>query len=761
MTSRLTTRCISAAGACVTALVAGSPALSQTTTAQNEVGSAVAPLIVTARKRPEAVLETPQSISVFGGEALDAWNMTSVVDLATKVPNLSFAYGNGATAIGDARTIAIRGVSGPNTTAIYIDQTPVPGSIDPRLVDLERVEVLRGPQGTLYGESSLGGNVRFISRSPSFDRSELSLGGEAGVTRDGGRPDLGFQVTGNSPFGDGRFAVRGIGFYDQTAGYLSRSFPDPAAAGRQKVVDDQGAQRSYGVSLSAKGRLTPQLDVMVRLIAQQQDDHGFPATFAPLPGFRPQPNLQRAFDIQPRVSDGWALPSMEVTYRGEGWRLESSTSYFERRIREREDSTVGTAQFLALIGAPLLDQPYVWNGVRKRRQWSHESRVAFGEGRDFSGVVGLFHAEGHDTFLIPPIFGRGLQASGAWPYDLLWTSDIRLSQTDTALFGELYYSPQPRLHLTLGLRQYWLAQSYHLRADGFLDGGLTDDLPGKNREKGLSPKIAVAYDLTAKSQVYASASKGFRAGGSGQAVIPQCEPSLTAIGLTSEAARRYGSDTVWSYEIGAKAQLRDAGVQVTAAAFHLDWRNIQQSVFLPSCAFIITANAGAAVTDGGELELSGQLSPHLGFRAGVGYQDAHITQPGASGQAAGARVYQTARWTWSAAGLYRRPITGSLDGLASLDISYVGDSVSNNSGGGLTLVRRPYALINARVGVSWGRSELTLNVRNLTNERPNLGDIGYLGYAQRDSLSPDLPNPQVVTIPPTTASIQYRVRLGR
>ena len=603
--------------------------------------------------------------------------------------------------------------------------------------------------------------MRFISRPPSFSGAGLDLRGEAGAAQNGGRPDLGFQVIGNTPVGDSRYAVRAVAFYDQAAGYLSRSFPDPTSVGRQKVVDDQGAQRNYGVSLSAIGRLTPQLDVLVRLIAQQQEDHGFPATFAPLPAFRPQPVLQRNFDIQPSMSDGWVLPSVEVTYRGEGWRLESSTSYFERRIREREDSTTGTAQFLALIETPLPDQPYVWTGVRKRQQWSHESRIAFGEGGKLSGIVGLFHAEGHDTFVIPPISGRGLQATGAWPDDLLWTSDIRSSQTDTALFGELYYSLKPRLHLTLGLRQYWLAQTYHLRADGFLDGGLTDDPPGKNREKGVSPKIAVAYDLTADSRVYASASKGFRAGGSGQAVIPQCESSLAEIGLTSEAARRYGSDTVWSYEVGAKTQLQNPGIQVTASAFHLDWQNIQQSVFLPSCAFIITANAGAAATDGAELEVSGQVSPHLGVRAGFGYQDARITKPGNSGQVAGARVYQTPRWTWSAAGLYRRAITGNVDGLAALDISYVGDSVSNNSGGGLALVRRPYALVNARVGVSWGRSELTLNIRNLTNERPNLGDIGYLGYAQRDAGSPELPNPQVVTIPPLSATIQYRVKLGQ
>jgi iron complex outermembrane receptor protein len=132
-------------------------------------------IVVTARKRDESLAEVPASITAFTSESLAAFNIQSFPDYATKTPNLSFAYGSGPTGISAARTVAIRGVAGQNlfgtagATGFYIDDTPVPGSVDPRVVDLDDIEVLKGPQGTLFGESSLGGNVRLITKRAEPD----------------------------------------------------------------------------------------------------------------------------------------------------------------------------------------------------------------------------------------------------------------------------------------------------------------------------------------------------------------------------------------------------------------------------------------------------------------------------------------------------------------------------------------------------------------------------------------------------------------
>ncbi|WP_443750420.1 TonB-dependent receptor [Asticcacaulis solisilvae] len=705
-------------------------------------------VVVTTRKHPESLLAVPQSVTVFSHRTIDDLGIRAFSDFATQTPNLSFAYGNGATAVGDARTLAIRGVSGAGTTAVYIDQTPVPGSIDPRLLDIDHIEVLKGPQGTLYGEGSLGGSVKVISTAPFLMRPSLDLAAEAGATSGGGSPDAGLSFTDNLVWVPGTLATRLVVFGAHDAGFLKRTVDGHR-------IGDQGAQSAFGLSATTLYHANDRLDLTFRVMAQRQDDYGFPAAFAPLPAFRPLAQLPRAFDIQPKASDRWFMPSFDLAYRGDGWALSSSTSYFERTIHEVEDSSTGTAQFLAAIGTPLNDQPYVWTSRRTRSQISHETRLTFGAAAGLNGIAGVFYSRGHDDFVIPPVSATGLAGADYWPDDLIWLSDIRDTQSNAALFGELYY-PVGRFTVTLGARQYWLTQTYHLLADGYLDGGLSDGVPGRNTERGVSPKAALSYQPSDATQIYVSAAKGFRAGGSGQAVIPQCDASLSQLGLSADQAERYGADTVWSYEAGAKHQLSDPNLLVTGAIYHLDWRDIQQSVFLPSCAFIITANAGAAAANGAEFELAGRLGDRLNVRLGMGYEDARITRAGVSGQAAGARVYQIPRWTATASGTYRWPVGGGAAAFVTGDLAYTGDSVSGNGGGSSDLVRPAYAIVNARFGVRWRVSELSLDIRNLTDARVNLGDIGYLGYAQYEAADPAVRRPQVVTLPPLSAVLRFR-----
>jgi len=742
-------------------------------------------LVVTARKRNETVATVPISITAFSEKALEAKNIQTFDDYATKVPNLSFSYGGGPTGISSARTIAIRGITGQNlagtagATGFYIDDTPVPGSLDPRVLDIADIEVLKGPQGTLFGESSLGGNVRLITKKPNLNTDSATLTADIGATAHGGSPDGGVSGVGNLVLVPDRLAVRIVGFYDHEAGYLKRTFvTDPTSEATydptnttapRTTVGNQGAVTSYGGSVTALFRATDRLDITARVMAQSQSDHGFPAAFAPLPNFTPDYTIDRAFDVQPTASDKWITSSLDFKYKGDGWQLVSSNSYFYRKTEDYEDSTYGTQQALgAYYGVNtgtaegnLQTQPYIWNGVHTQKQFVTENRLSFEPIHGLSGTLGVYYSHVSFDFSIPNTFANGLSTLTGWtegnpaqPSNLIWTQNGPGSQDDFSVFGELYYKFFDQFTLTLGGRAYWLKQHSDYTADGFMNGGPTPSNPLANSQSGFNPKIELAWQATRELMLYGSASKGFRAGGA------QPLPSFCALpaGVPDSVITNLKSDTLWSYEGGAKLQLRDPGILITAGGFHIDWSNIQQQIAL-GCGAYFDVNGNKATINGGELEVSGKLTEHWSFNLGFGYEHTDLTDPGnlatlGLGIAPGQRIAGTPDVTVTVGSDYRAPIGHGIEGFVGADYSYTGNETRIlNSGGGSLATSPGYALVNARVGIAWARSELSLNANNLTGARPNLGDIGYVGYAQFNGSTVI---PQVATMPPLTVTIKFK-----
>ena len=760
---------------CGSAMDPGAACAQGTVAPAAEQGSSLQEIIVTARKRDESLAEVPESISVFTSATLEDYNIQTFNDYATKVPNISFTYGSGPEGISEARTVAIRGITGQNfigtsgATGFYIDDTPVPSSLDPRVLDIADIEVLKGPQGTLFGESSLGGNVRLITKKPNLTDDTIGYMAQAGLTSGGGSADGGGSVVGNVVLSPDKLALRVVLFANHDAGYLTRTFPDPTSPAvtdpflsvPRTSVGNQGAVVSYGGSLAALLKVSDPFEARFRIMFQNTEDHGFPATFAPLPSFTPDYTLNRAFDVQPRATDVWALPSLDLKYTGQGWALVSSSSFFYRHTRDIEDSTYGTQQILTgyygVSGLPA--QPFMWDGERFHDQLTEELRFSFDPVHDLSGTAGLFYARTHSKQYIPPTYAEGLVAAtanntvvGPWPNDLLWTDSLPILQQDYSLFGELYYKLSERFNLTVGARQYWLKQEANYTADGFQNFGLTPDVPITNHQKGVSPKAALSYQATSDAMVYASASKGFRAGGA-QTFAPFC----AAANLPINDLTQLKSDTLWSYEVGTKIQVPNPGLLVTAAAFRINWKDLQQQVALP-CGAYYTINGDAATINGGEIEVAGHISRSLQIRLGAGYEKTDITDPGALGIVgitAGSRILGVPAWTASLGGVYTRPIGSALDGVISADYSYTGDSVSLlNSGGGAYATRPSYSLVNLKFALEHADTQVSLNVRNVTNAKPNLGDIGYNGYAQYNSQGVVMP--MVATLPPLTVILQYQ-----
>jgi iron complex outermembrane recepter protein len=751
----------------VTDLSGSPPALAQEQATATEAGSEMETVIVSARKRQESLAEVPTSITAFTAESLKDYNVQSFTDYATKTPNMSFSYGGGPTGIADARTVAIRGITGQNlfgtagATGFYIDDTAVPSSLDPRVVDLASIEVLKGPQGTLFGASSLGGNVRLITRQPDLNKSDFGYMAQAGITSGGGSVNAGGNFISNLVLTPGTLAMRVVLFINHDAGYLTRTYPtepngpgasDPFVDVARTSVADQGAVSTGGGSLAFLLRASDRLDIRLRVMFQDSKDHGFPATFAPLPAFEPIYRLDRAFNVQPYATDTWTLPSLDLKWNGSGYSVVWANSYFYRHTHDVEDSSYGTQQVLTggfYNVAGLAPQPYLWDGQHYHDQFTSEARLSFDPIHNISGTFGLYYSNTHSKFYIPPTYAQGLTNAtvGGAPAgdvctppcqgDLIWTQSNPGTQEDKSIFGELYWKFLEKWTLTLGARQYWLKQTTDFTADGFLNFGPTPSAPQNNSQSGLNPKFALALQATESTMVYASASKGFRAGGA-QPFLTFCsEPGLPIDDIT-----HLKSDTLWTYEAGAKVQA--SSVLLSAAAYHIDWTNLQQQVALP-CGYYLQINGNKARINGGELEASGRVAGGLTYRVGLGYEDTSITDPGplaSVGVPPNSRISGVPALTAFVGGIYTHPLSTTLEGFVSADYSYTGNSTSLLVGGSGTPT--PVA---TRAGYS------LVNIRNLFNAKPNLGDIGYVGYAQYDQAGHVIP--QVATLQPLTAMLQY------
>jgi iron complex outermembrane recepter protein len=719
---------------------------------------------VTARRQEESVLKVPQSVTVMDNAALTRLDIRSFDDLSTQVPNLSTQIGNNSSGAGSslgyggARAINIRGVSGGGTTGFYIDDTPVPATIDPQVVDLSRVEVLKGPQGTLYGEGSMGGNVRYVTNQPTFN-SEFKYSVAAGHTDDAANPDGRLTVIANAPLANDVAAVRVVGFVNYQGGFITREFPN--SAGALQSENNQGAQTDYGGSLSLLIKPSEAFSILPRVMFQGTEGHGLPAPYAPLPGFAVETfTMDRAADVQEYWNDKWFLPSLGLKYATQSWDLVSSTSYFHRNLNQIEDGTEGTIQQL---GVPPYSAPasvfaggVPWPQVQVNNNFYQELRAAWSGNSFMRAIFGGFYSDERQHWEngAPDFNFLGLVTTGTYPSPLLWDQPIDSSLTDKALYGELYFMAKG-FELTLGGRQFWLNETFQVTNNGFVELGYSQSPLEKTSQSGFSPKVSLSYTVSQDALVYATAAKGFRAGGSNTPLSPACDPGLTQLGLTEAELAKYNSDNLWNYEVGAKGRVE--GVALTGALFQMNWNQIQQGISVPVCFLPVLVNAGAARIRGAEFSADGRLAPDLQLHLGLGYLDAVITEAGLAPQlTVGSRVQAVPEFTGSVALTYTHPLSSKMDGFISTDYSYTGNMVDGTVTalfGQPPVTRAGYSLWNARIGTTWGPKQLFLYFRNITNSKANLGDVNPIAYARTQ---PDgFLDPRVAVQRPFQVGLQF------
>lgn len=733
-------------------------------------------VIVTAQKRAETEQSVPLSITTFSAEALQQKAINNFFDYATKVPNLAFApTGDG---VGTARTVSIRGISGNDVTGFYIDDVPLPDSIDPRVLDLDHIEVLRGPQGTLFGARSMGGTVRLITREPDLSQFSAVVHGGISDTERTDRPNYTGDAVLNIPLIQDRMALRLTGFFDSEAGYFKRTWcEDPATAGvscfplsgtGRTGTSNVAAIDTYGGSASLTIKAGDSLTITPRVMLQRASYNGFPlGDYNSMPdngiGFPvpsgpyvlPQPLVTnnftqaRFFNIQEGGSDKWDLYSLNLHWQTGIGEFVSSTAYFDRRVDETEDQsefvwaaiTAGACADPAPYCNPPSPGPI--QEIKAYQRFVEEARFASQLSGPVQFVVGAFYSDFHGRVpfasLYPPSQVPNLddQLTGGEPNNpdgipnLIFAQDFHTDVQEPAVFGELTWDLTKAWQARVGLRWYQVKTTSEGFEEGLAVGGGKILSPEATiKESGVNPKFELDYHVDADKMIYALAAKGFRPGGVVPIVPPgtagtpnDCVAALQQVNpnLTLDDTRSFHSDSLWNYELGAKTGWLDHRLTLNAAAFYIRWNQIQQAVLLP-CGFQFIANGGAAESKGGELELRAAATEHLQFSAGAGYQDAKITEQGESAQPIGSPVFNVPNWTANASVLYTMPITANWTSATAVDYSYVGHSYSSSNSSDLSRERPSYRLLDARIAFTHRMTELAVVGKNLTNEVTNLGD---------------------------------------
>ena len=744
-------------------------------------------ITVTATKREESIQTVGLSISAISGEDLNARGAVDFEDYAVSIPNLAF----GATDDGILanRTISIRGIEGLNTTGFYLDDVPLDESIDPLVLDVERVEVLRGPQGTLYGARGLGGTVRVITKQPEFDAYTSRIHAGFSYTEEGG---FNYIVDGstNLPLSE-TVALRLTAYYQDQQGIFDRVVGPSIAPGVVVTAGTAGAiagdapttienvddRRTFGGQVALRWQPTDAFDVTAKIMAQKTEIDGFPlADFVFDPASPPMPIIlstddftqERLFNIDEFGEDRWLQASITASYETDFGTFSSSTGYFERNTQEGEDSSEFISftllrDFIGLAPGPVPSPIFQELDFRTIVE---EARFVSDFSGPFQMTTGVFYQrtdddEAFNPSNIAPGFDAefSTQLNGGVPAtgftgvgDLIFQSNTGFEIKELGIYGEFSYDITDRLTATFGVRYYDTETEFEDLQSGFAVGGFNavDIGPLVQSEDGFNLKGLLEYEVNDDIYLYASATEGFRIGGA-NGDLPAalgCPADAAALGISVDDARTFNSDSLWSYEGGAKTTLADGRVTFNAAAFYIDFDNIQQRILL-GCGFDFVANIGAARSAGFEVETSFQPTEGLLMQFAAGYTDAQFTEavPGLVDD--GDRLQQIPEWTISSTVDYEFPISTSHDAFVRGDFSHVGESISRVVDSGNPRIRPSYQILNARIGVRNDRWEVAAFINNLLDEDAVLAD-------NRTLAAEALGRPRVVRNRPRTFGVDIR-----
>lgn len=640
--------------------------------AESAAPEGMAEVTVTAQRREETLSKVPVSVTALTQADIDNKGIKDISDVARFTPGIN--VDNSGT-----NNIAIRGIAssgGAGTTGIYIDDTPIqmralafnPDEALPKAFDIDRVEVLRGPQGTLFGAGSEGGTVRYITTQPSLTKTTVYSRNEVSYT-EGGDPSFESGIAVGGPVIDGKLGVRGTVWYRRDGGWIDRV--DPTAADPQNAVVDRNANHADNVMVRLAALWAPSdnWSVTPSIYYQNRNIHDV-SNYWTLYSNPSNNSFVSGNPTQRGTPDKFYLPALKIQGDFGSFQLISNTSYFHRQETSGYDGTLYNLGFYQSFGVqdgvsyPLLDSTGVHLPAdianyrspatvdNDQQNFTQEIRLQSNDpGAKLLWTAGLFFSSNRQQYLeqihdpqleafTQSVFGLAYtdvfsydDGTGNFipvPFDPRYPDDSYFLSTHArdkqyAAFGEATYAVTDQLKVTLGARFSRTEFSFDSETGGpqlFAPNQTSN--PG-SKENSFTPKVNVAYQMDPNNLFYATYAKGFRPGG-GNNPLPQaaCASDFAAFGI-DKSPDSYRSDSVNSYEIGSKNNFNNR-LRIATSLYYIKWNNIQQTVVPPVCQISFITNLGKATAKGADIQAELAVTDSLTAELTAGYTDARFSQ---------------------------------------------------------------------------------------------------------------------------------------
>jgi iron complex outermembrane receptor protein len=749
----------------------------QTANAPEEAQTAGDDIVVTATKRASRVQDVPFSINAQTEEDIQRANANTIEEISRNVAGLAVQN------LGPGQSqVSVRGVSAgqivrdqpgvKEQVGVYMDESVISLSLftpDFDLFDLNRVETLRGPQGTLFGSGSVGGTLRYITNQPKIGATEGLVEANVNMVEE---DDVGYHLKGavNVPLGS-TAAVRVVGYGTHYAG-----FADAIGPAHGKNVND-GSR--VGGRISLLWEPTPDIKITPRVVYQQVRADGFNREevfnlysneFTTPP--HEYDEREQYLLLREKFKDNTLLADLTASAAFGGVELSSITSYINRDILVSRDASALTGSVSVDLGFPLAGVllPSNLRDTTDLKQWSQELRLASTGAGPLQWVIGGFYSKvdrfyrqrlptpGYDAFT-DARFGAGTSAavSNGFPANSPYNADLPYDIKQKAVFGEASYD-FGQFKVTGGGRWYDFKETRNFISGGLFSNGDTR-IGDKTKSNGISPRIIGTWEPNRNLSVNLQAAKGFRLGGVNDPLnLPLCTDEDEAL---FGGFQNYDDETLWNYEAGVKHQF--AGMTFNAAAFYTRIKNLQVTLDAGSCSSRIVFNVPKAHTKGLEAELAAHPLPGLDLSFAGSLIEAEFDTtlpepfPGVTGIRNGNRLPSVPKFQMAATATYGQRFSSNADWYVTGSFQHVGNRYTqpadqeNNprtfvhglpvfgmpAGAATTLnLRLPsYQLVNLSAGLKFDHGlEVVAYVNNLFDENPLLsfdrerGGRARLGY---------------------------------